>query len=104
MSPRTRDFGNGLAQEYVLLGGAFVGQCVLYQVRDLVRVERLGHVIVGAVLQSSDGGLDRGIAGHDDHDKVGVDFVHAALQFDAIGAVHLDIHQSGIPALGRELG
>ena len=102
--PRTRDFGDGLAQEHILLGCAFVRQRVLHQVRDLVRVKWLGYVVVGAVLQRCDRGLDRGIAGHDNHDKFGVDFVHAALQFDAIGAVHFDIHQGGVPALFRQPG
>jgi hypothetical protein len=77
---------------------------LLHEVRDLVRVERLGHVVIRAVLQRGDGGFDRGIAGHDDDQQLGIDFVHAALQLDAIGAVHLDIDQRRIPALCRELG
>ena len=76
-----------------------MGQRVLHQVRDLVRVEGLGHVVIGAVFQRRDRGFDRGIAGHDDHDELRIDFVHAALQLDAVGAVHLDIDQSRIPAL-----
>ena len=102
--PRTRDFGDGLAQEDVLLGRVLMRQRVLHQVRDLVRVQRLGHVVIGAVLQRRDRGLDRGIAGHDDHDELRIDFVHAALQFDPVGAAHLDIHQGRIPALFRQPG
>jgi hypothetical protein len=30
--------------------------------------------------------------------EIGIDFVHAALQFDAVGATHLDIDQRGVPA------
>ncbi len=101
---RTRDFGDGLAQEYVFLGGAFVRQRVLYQVCDLVWVQWFGHVVIGAILQRRDRGFDRGVAGHDDHDELRIDFVHAALQFDPIGAVHLDIHQGRIPALFRQPG
>src|ERR1019366_6870181 len=100
----TRYFGYGLAQQYVFLGGAFMGQRVLYQVGDLVGVEWLGHVVVGAILQRCDRGLDRGVAGHDDYQELRVDFVHAALQLDAIGAVHLDVDQRRIPALFGQAG
>ena len=72
--------------------------------RDLVWVQWFGHVVIGAVLQRCDRGLDRGIAGHNNYDELWVDFVHAALQFDPIGAVHFDIHQGRIPALFRQLG
>src|SRR5450759_3771894 len=99
---RTRDFGDGLAQEDVLLCRPFMRQRVLHQVCDLVWVQWFGHVVIGAVLQRSDRGLDRGIAGHNDHDELGIDFVHAALQLDPIGAVHFDIHQGRIPALFRQ--
>src|SRR5208282_3289365 len=102
--PRTRDFGDGFAQQYVLLSCPFMRQRVLHQVCDLVRVERFGHVIIGAVLQRHDRSLDRRVAGHDDHDEIWIDFVHAALQLDAIGAVHLDVHQGCIPALFRLAG
>src|ERR1022692_1471532 len=47
---RTRDFGDGLAQKHVLLSRSFMRQRILHQMRDLVRIERLGHVIIGAVL------------------------------------------------------
>jgi hypothetical protein len=76
-----------------------MGQRVLHQMRDLIGIERLGHIVIGAIFQRRDGSLDRGIAGHDDHDQLGIDFVHTALQFDAIGAVHFDVHQGSIPAL-----
>ena len=100
---RPRDFGDGLAQQHVLLRRPFMGQRILHQMRDLVRIERLGHVVISAVLQRRHGGLDRSIAGHDDHDQLGIDLVHAALQFDPIGAVHLDIDQGRIPSLLRQL-
>jgi hypothetical protein len=77
--PRTRDFGNGLAQEDVLLGRVFMCQRVLHQVRDLVWVQWFGHVVIGAVLQRRNGSFDRSIAGHDDHNQIRVNFVHTAL-------------------------
>ncbi len=80
-----------------------MGKSLLYQVGDLVGVEGFGYVVIGAVFQRHDGGLDGGVAGHDDDDELGVDLVHAALEFDAIGAVHFDIDQSCIPALFGEL-
>ncbi len=97
--PRPRDFGHGLAQEHVLLGRLFMRQGVLHQVCNLVRVERLGDVVVGAVLQRGDRGVDRGIARHDDHEQFRIDFVHAALQFDPVGAVHFDVHQGERPSV-----
>src|SRR5579872_1550626 len=49
--PRTRDFGDGFAQENVLLRYLFMRQCILHQVSDFVRIERFGHVVIGAVLE-----------------------------------------------------
>ena len=79
-------------------------QRVLHQVCDLVRVQRFSHVVIGAVLQGCDRGLNRGVPGHDNYHELRVDFVHAALQFDAVGAVHFDIHQGRVPALFRQPG
>ena len=93
------DLGDGLAQADVFFFGALVGERFLYQMRDFVRIQRLTHVIVGAILEGRDRGLHRGVAGHHDHDQVGIHLVQAALQFDPIGAPHFDVEQSEIPLI-----
>ena len=93
----TRDLSDGFAQSDVFLFGAAMGQSLLYQVCDLVRIERLAHVVIGAVLQGCDCGFDRGVAGHHDDDQVGIHFVQPPLQFDAVGAAHLDVEQREVP-------
>ena len=93
----TGDFGDGFAQAHVFFFGAFVSERLLHQMRDLVGIERLGDVVVGAVLERGDGGFDRGVAGHHDDDEIGIDLMHAALQFDAVGAAHLDVEQGEHP-------
>ena len=94
-----RQVGDGLLEARVLLQGVAMRHGLGHQVRNLVGIERLVDVVVGAILERGDGGLDRGVSGHDDDQHVGIDFVQAALQFDAIGAAHLDIDQSDIEGL-----
>ena len=48
---------NGFAQADVLLFGALVGKGVVNGVSDVVRVEGLGDIIVGAILERGDGGF-----------------------------------------------
>ena len=93
----TRDFGDGFAQADVFFLGAAVGQSFFHQMRDFVRIERLADIVIGAVLQRGDRGFHRGIAGHHDDDQVGIHLMQAALQFDAVGAAHLDVEQSEVP-------
>ena len=81
----------------------FVGQRILHQMCDFVGIEGLGHVIVSAILQSRHRRLDRSVSSHHNHDKFGIDLVHAALQLDSVGAMHFDIDQSGVPALFGQL-
>ena len=98
------DLGDGLTQTDVFFFGAMVGERFFYQMRDLVRIERLTHIIVGAILQGRDRGLHRGVAGHHDHDQVGIHLVQAALEFNAVGAAHFDIEQSEIPFIFGHAG
>ena len=94
-----RQVGDRLFQAHVFLQGLAVRHGLGHQVRDFVGIERLVDVVVRAVLQRGDGGLDRGVAGHDDDQHVGIDFVQAALQLDAVGAAHLDIDQRDVESL-----
>ena len=94
-----RHVGDGFLEAGVLLQGVAMRHGLAHEVRDLVGIERLVDVVVGAVLERGDGGLDRGVAGHDDDQHVGIDFVQAALQLDAIGAAHLDIDERDIEGL-----
>ena len=93
----TRDFGDGFAQADIFFFRAPVGQRFFHQMRDFVRIERLADVVVGAVLQRCDRGFDRGIARHHDDDQIGIHLMQAALQFDAVGAAHLDVEQGQVP-------
>ena len=92
-------FGDGLAQAHIFFLGAFVGERLLHEMGDLVGIERLGNVIVSAVLERRHGGFHRSISGHHDHDEIGIHLVHAPLKLDPIGAAHLDIDQSGVPGV-----
>src|SRR5438105_14324699 len=96
---RTRDFRHCLPQAHVFLLRSLVRECVLHQVRDVIGIEGLGDVVVGAVFQSSYRCLYRRVAGHHNYREARIDFVHAALQFNAVGAAHLDVHQRYVPAL-----
>src|SRR5208282_2333165 len=78
-------------------------QGILHQMRDIIGIERLGHVIVGTILQRGDRCLNGSVARHHDYDQLRIDFMHAALQFHAIRSMHLDIHQRRIPALLRQV-
>ncbi len=101
---RTLHFGHGLAQANVFLLYLAMGEGLLDLVGDVVGIERLGDVVIGAVLQRGHGGLDRGIAGHDDDEHFGIDLVHAALQFNAIRAAHFDIDQRQVPLAFSQAG
>ncbi len=74
---RTRHFRDGFPQAHVLLFDALVGDGFLHQVRDFIGIERLGDVVVSAILQCGDGGFDRGVPGHHDDDQVGIDLADA---------------------------
>ena len=76
-------------------GGAML-QRFRNEVHQFVGIERLGDVIVRAILECANRGIHRGIAGHDDHGHFGIDLVQAGLQFDAIDAGHLDIDESQV--------
>ena len=95
----TRDLRVLLAQALVFLLRPLVRERLAHLEGDVFRVERLGHVIVGAVLHRRHGRLHRGIAGHHDGDQPRIDLVHPALQFDAVGAAHLDVEQRDVPLL-----
>jgi hypothetical protein len=58
---------------------------------NVIGIEWLGDVIVGAVFQGGHGGFDGSVAGHHDDEHVAVNFVHAPLQLHAVGAGHLDV-------------
>src|ERR1051326_3296562 len=88
-----------LLEERVFGFSVLMAESFLYKMRDLVGIEWLGHVIVGAVFQCSDSGLDGGVAGHHNDHQVGIDFVHAELEFDAVRAVHFDVDQGSVPVL-----
>ena len=97
----TRDLRVLFAEALVFLLRTLMRERLAHLEGDVFGVERLGHVIVGAVLHRRHRGLDRGIAGHHDGDQPRIDLVHAALQFDAVGAAHLDVEQRDIPLLFR---
>ena len=85
--------GDDLAQALGFLPRLAMRQGVGDEMRHVVGIERLGDVVVRAVLERGDGRVDRGVAGHDDDQEVGVDLVQAALQLDAVGAAHANVDQ-----------
>ena len=95
---RPRNLRDRLLQTDIFLLGAAMRHGFRDQVSDLVRVERLIDVVISPVLERGDRGLDRSVAGHDDDQHVGIDFVQSALQLDAIGAAHLDVDQGNVIA------
>ncbi len=93
------NFGDRLFQPRILLLGAAMRHGLGHQVRDLVRVKWLIDVVIGAVLERRNGRFHRGITRHDDDQHVRIDLVQPPLQFDAVGAAHLDVHQRDIEGL-----
>src|ERR1051325_5526208 len=96
--------GDHVAQPFRLLRGLAMRERVGDEMGHVVGIDRLGDVVVRAVLQRGDGRLHRGVAGHDDDDEIGVDLAHAALQLDAVGAAHADVDQRQVPLLLGQAG
>ncbi len=71
-------------------------QRVAHQVRKLVRIHRLGDVIVGAHFEGLHRRLHGGIAGHDDDRELRIGLAQARLQFHAVHAGHFDIDERNI--------
>ena len=86
-------------QPYIFLLGTAMRHGLGDQVRDLVGIERLVNVVVGAVLQGCDRRFHRCVAGHNDDQHVGVNFVKPPLQLDPIGPAHLDVDQGEVEYL-----
>src|SRR5581483_983286 len=101
---RSSDLRDSFTKTNVLLFSTFVSEGFLHQMSDFVRIERLGDVVVGAVLEGGDSGVDRGVSGHHDDCQVGVKLVDAALQFYAVGAAHFNVEQGHVPALFGQAG
>ncbi len=76
----------------------------LYEVGDLIGIERLSDIIVGPILERRDRGLNRRVAGHHDDDEVRIDFVHASLEFNAVGAAHFDVTKCCVPRFFGHFG
>ena len=72
--------GDGLAQEHVLLDRPFMRQGVLHEMRDLVRVQRLGYIVIGAILQCRDCRLDQFIG--EGETELAVGFAIGRVGFD----------------------
>ncbi len=72
-------------------------------VDDLLHLEGLEDVVVGAALHRLDGGLDRAEAGHDHGDHVRRVFLDGAQQLDATHLRHLQVTQHQVVMLPREL-
>ena len=70
---------------------------------ELVRRERLGQEVVGALLHRIHSGTDRGKAGNDHHDDGGVEGVDFFKHFQAGDAGHfqVDKHQVGLELLDQ---
>ena len=68
-------------------------QGVGHQVRELVRIHRLGDVIVGAHFEGLHRRLHRCIAGHDDDRQLRIGLPQPRLQLHAVHAGHLDVEQ-----------
>ena len=84
-------FGQLLPQQPVLPFQPVLLQRVARHHRKVVRVERLGDVIEGAVLEGAHGRFHRSVPGH--HDHAGVELLGANLlqQLDAIHTRHADV-------------
>jgi hypothetical protein len=70
----------------------------------IIRVDRLPHVVVSAVLKRFDRSVHRSESGHHDDDNIAVEAVNPAIEFDAVHAGHFDIQQDKIDAAGAENG
>jgi hypothetical protein len=86
-----------LGRELLLLDAA------LNHANDLVDLERLQDVVVGAALHRVDRRLDRAEAGHDDGERVRSGRVHLLEQLDAPHPRHLEIADDEVVARVTEL-
>ncbi len=87
---------DGLAQLHVLLLEPPLLQCLLNQMTQLVRIDGLGDVVEGTVLQRPHGRVHRGEGGDHDDRRILVDPMDVFLQFDAVHAGHLDVDQGHV--------
>jgi len=91
-----RGFLQILAQPDYLAPRPLVLQRVGYQVRKLVRIHRLGDVVVGAHFEGLHCRLHGRIAGHDNDRELRIGLPQARLQLHAVHARHLDVEESNI--------
>jgi hypothetical protein len=68
-----------------------------------LRIDRLGHVVVGADLDGLDGGLDSALAGEDDGGDVAVLLLQRAQQVEAVHAGHREVADDDARAEARDL-
>ena len=64
---------------------------VAHDVAQLRDLDRLGEVVVGAVLQRVDGGFGRRVAGDHDEDRVGGERLRLLEQLHAVQLAHADV-------------
>ena len=74
-------------------------QRLLNHVDQRVRIHWFRQVVVSAMLQRLHSGFYTGVAGHNDDDQIGIGLFQALLQFEAIHAGHLDVHQRQVPVV-----
>ena len=96
-------FLQGLAQAQIFLPRAAMLEGLGDQAGQVIGVEGLHDVVVGAVLERLHRGLHGSVAGHDDDDDVRIDLADLAVQLQAVHAGHLDVQQGQVPALARQL-
>jgi hypothetical protein len=77
-----------LAQLAVLLHERAAFERLVDDDLDLVELEGLGEIVVGADLHRFDGGVGRGVGGHHDDGRVGVQLDRAFEHDHAVGAGH----------------
>ena len=80
-----------LAQAQVLRRQPLLLEAALHDADDLLDLERLEDVVVGAALHRVDGRLHRAEAGHDDGERVGRGGADRVEQLDAAHARHLEV-------------
>jgi hypothetical protein len=69
--------------------------------RKLVLLERLGQVVVRALADRLDRGVDRAVGGHDDHRAIGVHTARRRQQLEPVDLGHAQVGDDGVEAIAR---
>ena len=69
----------------------------VHNLLQVIRVERLGHVVEGPLLEGPYRRVHRSVRRHDDDHSSGIDLLDLLLEFHPVHSGHLDIHEQDVP-------